>query len=80
MSDTTLTRKRNWFERQSIASKMRVIICFFLGLSLIIATAAWVAVSRIQHNAERLARLNGSALLVSDAGGNIAAAVREVTF
>jgi methyl-accepting chemotaxis protein len=80
MSDTTPARKRNWFERQSIASKMRVIICFFLGLSLIIATAAWVAVSRIQHNAERLARLNGSALLVSDAGGNIAAAVREITF
>lgn len=78
MSDTTPARKRNRFERQSIASKMRIIICFFLGLSLIIATAGWIAVSRIQHNAERLAKLNGSALLVSDAGGDIAAALREI--
>jgi methyl-accepting chemotaxis protein len=76
MSEMTLARKRNWFERQSIVTKMRVIICVFLALSVIIATAGWVVLSRIQLSAQHLSRLNASVQHVSDAGGSIAQAVQ----
>lgn len=78
MSEVTVVRKRNWFERQSIVTKMRVIICVFLALSVIIATAGWVVLSRVQFGAQHLSKLNASAQLVSDAGSNIAQAVLQL--
>ncbi|WP_254514801.1 methyl-accepting chemotaxis protein [Novosphingobium sp. G106] len=78
MPEVIAQRKRNWFDRQSIVMKMRVIICVFLVLSLIIATAGWVVLSQVQYRAQNLARLNASAQLVSDAGGNIARAVLQL--
>ena len=77
MSDMTLARKRNWFERQSIVTKMRVIICVFLALSVVIATAGWLVLSRVQSSAQHFAKLNTSAQFVSDAGSNIAKAALQ---
>ena len=74
MPEIAVVRKRNWFERQSIVMKMRVIISVFLALSLLIATAGWFVLSRVQHSAQHLARLNVSAQLVSDAASTIAGA------
>jgi methyl-accepting chemotaxis protein len=78
MPDMTHARKRNWFERQSIVTKMRVIICVFLALSVVIATAGWLVLSRVQASAQHFARLNASSQLVSDAGSNIARAVLQL--
>lgn len=78
MPEMTVARKRNWFERQSIVTKMRVIICVFLALSVLIATAGWVVLTRIQHSAQHFARLNTSVQLVSDAAGTIAGAATQI--
>ncbi|MCT2399618.1 methyl-accepting chemotaxis protein [Novosphingobium mangrovi (ex Huang et al. 2023)] len=69
--------KRNWFGRQSIVTKMRVVICVFLGLSVIIATSGWLVLSTIQRSAEEFARLSNSAQLVSGAGSNISEALLQ---
>ncbi|WP_052223042.1 methyl-accepting chemotaxis protein [Novosphingobium malaysiense] len=71
MSDMTSVPKRNWFGRQSIVTKMRVVICVFLGLSFVIALSGWFVLSTIQRSAVESAQLNNSAQLVSGAAGNI---------
>lgn len=78
MPEVGFASKRHWFERQSIGTKMRVVICTFLALSVIIATAGWLALSRIQHGSQRVSALNGSALLVSDARAGIAEAGLQI--
>lgn len=80
MLEMTSAPKRNWFERQSIVTKMRVIICVFLALSVLIAAAGWVVLSRVQYSTQHFARLNASAQLVSDAAGTVARAATQVDF
>lgn len=78
MSDVTGAQKRNWFGRQSIETKMRVVICVFLGLSLFIALSCWFALSTIQSGTQHYARLSASARLLSEAGADISQAVTQV--
>lgn len=70
--------KRNWFDRQSIVTKMRIVICVFLALSLVIAISGWFALSTIQQSAGSLAILNEAAQAVSEAGNDVDKAVLQI--
>lgn len=70
--------KRNWFDRQSIVTKMRIVICVFLALSLVIAISGWFALSTIQQSARSLAILNEAAQAVSEAGNDVDKAVLQI--
>lgn len=70
--------KRNWFGRQSIVTKIRVVICVFLSLSLVIALSGWLAMSTIQRTAQQYARFSDSARLVYGAGGDIGQAMLQI--
>jgi methyl-accepting chemotaxis protein len=80
MPEVTIAPKRHWYARQSIGMKMRVVICVFLALSIVIATAGWLALSRIEHSGRSFAQLNTSALLVTDARNGIGEAVVQIDF
>lgn len=78
MSEMASAPRRNWFARQSIVTKMRVIIYVFLTLSVIIATSGCLALTAIQHSAQHASRLSVAAQAVSDAGAGIAKAVQQI--
>lgn len=71
MSEMASAPLGNWFDRQSIVTKMRVVIGVFLALSVVIAMSGWFALSTIQRGTDRAARLNNAAQLVSEAGSDI---------
>lgn len=78
MPEVISAPKRNWFDRQSIVTKMRVVICVFLALSLVIAISGWFALSTIQRSAQRLSALGDAAQTVSDVGSDAGRAVLQV--
>lgn len=78
MSEMVSASNRHWFGRQSIVTKMRIVICVFLFLSLVIAMSAWFAFSAIQRNAQEHARLSDSARFVADAGSDIGRAMLQM--
>lgn len=67
MSNDASVQKRNWFDRQPIPTKMRVLICVFLALSIVIAATGLLAMNKIKALGEAETRLGASALLVADA-------------
>lgn len=78
MSTETSVEKRNWFDRQPIATKMRIIICVFLGLSVVIAATGLLALSKVKNVSQTESRLGASAMLVSDTGALITEALVRV--
>lgn len=78
MPEMTSAPKRNWFARQSIITKMRLVICVFLALSVVIAVSGWAALSAIQHSVHQYSRLNDAARLVSDARNDIEKATAQI--
>jgi methyl-accepting chemotaxis protein len=78
MSEVDSAPKRNWFDRQSIVTKMRVVIGVSLALSIIIAISGWFALTMGQRGAQHYSRLSESAQFVSNAGSDIGRAVLEM--
>ncbi|MCB2073720.1 MAG: HAMP domain-containing protein [Novosphingobium sp.] len=78
MSDVAATPKGNWFDRQSIVTKMRVVIGVSLSLSVIIAIAGWFALTISQRAAQQYSTLSQSAQLVSDTGDNVGKAILQI--
>lgn len=78
MPEINSAPKRNWFDRQSIVTKMRIVICVFLGLSLVIAISGWFALSTIQRSAHSLSTLSDAAQAVSGVGGDVGKAVLQI--
>ncbi|HKT85915.1 MAG TPA: methyl-accepting chemotaxis protein [Novosphingobium sp.] len=71
MPEMVSAPKRNWLGRQSIATKMRSVICVFLALSLVIAVSGWFALSTIEGSARNLSVLSAAAHAAANAGGDI---------
>lgn len=77
MSEVTAAPRRNWFQRQSIATKMRVIVGVFLALSVIVAVSGGYVLAKLRASAQEVSRLNASALVVGQAGSSITEAALQ---
>ncbi|TCM21343.1 methyl-accepting chemotaxis protein [Novosphingobium sp. PhB165] len=78
MTDMASASKRDWFWRRSIVTKIRIIICIFLVMSVTIAGVACVALSKVQGDATLTAKLHSSALGAADAWSDIAQAMQQL--
>lgn len=78
MSEGATASKRDWFWRRSIVTKMRIIICIFLVMSVVIAGVASIAFTKVKSDAALTARLHASALGAADAWSDIAQAMQQL--
>ncbi len=78
MSTETSVEKLNWFDRQLIPTKVRILIRVSLGLSIIIAATGLLALSQVKNVGQSEAKVAGSALLLSDVRANVTEALVQV--
>ena len=78
MSEEAPASKRDWFWRRSIVTKIRIIICIFLAMSVVIAGLACAALTKVQDDAALTAKLHDSALAAADAWSDIAQAMQQL--
>ena len=78
MGDSAPASKRDWFWRRSIVTKIRIIICIFLAMSVVIAGVACMALTKVQNDAALTAKLHDSALGAADAWSDIAQAMQQL--